>query len=190
MTKPINFKTMKLGQTGFSMIELLVVMFIFAVLLAIAAPSFIGQRPRQDLKRLSREIVSDMQFAKVSAIKRSATWAIQFYPATSEYKVLSDDGVDGSWGTSDDTVFKTVSLSNYPGITFAIPGGYGTVDTETNPGDGVSFANNRVLFNSNGTSLIGTVYISNSRNDAFAIRIKTVAGGIKTWRNFNSGWQG
>ena len=189
MTKPIKFKPMRQGQTGFSLLELLVAVFIFGVLLAIAAPSFIGQRPRQDLKRLSREIVSDMQFAKVSAIKQSSTWAIQFYPATSEYKVLSDDGVDDTWGTADDTVFKTVSLSTYPGITFGNPSGYPTADGDPIPGDGVSFANERVLFSRDGTSVSGAVYIKNDRNDAFAIGSTSAAGRIKTWLNFGSGWQ-
>lgn len=181
------------SHEGFSLIELLVVLFIFGVLLAIAAPSFIGQRPRQELKRLSREIVSDMQFAKVNALKNSSTWVIQFNTANSEYKILRDDGADDTWNTADDSVYKTVSLTNYPGITFTIPSGYGEISSEPNPNegllDGVSFTNNRVFFNSNGTSVGGTVYISNQKNDAFAVGSTSAAGGIKTWFNYGSGWQ-
>ena len=181
------------SHKGFSLIELLVALFIFGVLLAIAAPSFIGQRPRQDLKRLSREIVSDMQFAKVNALKTSSTWVIQFNTTNSEYKILSDDGVDDTWNTADDSVFKTVSLSNYPGIIFNIPTGYGEISSEPNPSegllDGISFADNRIFFNSNGTSVGGTVYISNQNNDAFAVGSTSVAGGIKTWVNYGSGWR-
>jgi prepilin-type N-terminal cleavage/methylation domain-containing protein len=184
-----GLRRLKLGQAGFSMLELLVAVCIFGILMAIAAPSFIGQRPRQDLKRLTREIVSDMQFAKVSAIKQSTTWAIEFDPGNSEYKILSEDGADDNWGTGDETVFKTVSLSNYPDITFGIPGGYPTANGELDPGDGVSFGNNRVLFNSNGTSVTGTVYIKNDNNDAFAVESTSAAGRIKTWLNFGTGWQ-
>jgi type II secretory pathway pseudopilin PulG len=171
----------------------MIVMFIFCVLMAIAAPNFIGQRPRQELKRLTREIVSDMQFAKINALKNSATWAIQFDPVNSQYKILSDDGADDTWNTADDNIFKTVSLSDYPGITFAIPSGYGEIGGEPSPGegliDGISFANNRVLFNSNGTSVGGTVYISNDKNDAFAVGSTSAAGRVKTWLNYGSGWE-
>lgn len=192
--EPINqLKSIKPCQSGFSLIELLVVVFIFGVLLAIAAPSFIGQRPRQDLKRLTREIVSDMQFAKISALKNSSAWVIQFNTASSEYKLLRDDGADDTWNTADDSVYKTVNLSNYPGVTFNIPTGYGEVSSEPNPNegllDGVSFTDNRVFFNSNGTSVGGTVYISNNNSDAFAVGSTSAAGGIKTWFNYGSGWQ-
>lgn len=180
-----NFSlTRKRGQTGFSLIELLVVMFIFGILLAIATPNFMGQRSKQELKRLTREIVSDMQWAKVSALKNSATWTIQFDTANSQYKILRDDG----------TIFKTVSLSDYPGVNFGIPSGYGEISGEPSPGeglvDGISFASDRVFFNSDGTSVGGTVYISNNNNDAFAVGSTSAAGGIKTWLNCGSGWEG
>jgi len=188
-----NSRSIRSSQSGFSLIELLVVVFIFGVLLAIAAPSFIGQRPRQDLKRLTREIVSDMQLAKISALKNSSAWVIQFNTANSEYKILRDDGADDTWNTPDDSVFKTVSLTNYPGITFSIPSGYGEISSEPNPNegllDGVSFSDNRIFFNSNGTSVGGTIYISNNKNDAFAVGSTSAAGGIKTWFNYGSGWQ-
>lgn len=179
MTKHRYAKTQKWKQAGFTLIELLFALLIFGILLAIAAPSFIGQRPRQELKGLTRGIVSDMQFAKVSALKNSATWAIQFDTANSQYKILKDDGA----------VFKTVSLSNFPGVVFAIPSGYGTVGGEADPGDGISFTDNQVRFNSNGTADEGTVYVSNSNNDAFAVGSTSAAGRVKTWRNYGSGWE-
>jgi prepilin-type N-terminal cleavage/methylation domain-containing protein len=189
-----HYYSRKQGQAGFSLLELMVVMVIFCILLTIAAPSFIGQKARLELKRLTREIVSDMQLAKINALKTSSTWIVQFDTANSQYRIHSDDGADGTWNTADDTIFKTVRLSDYPENTYGIPGGYGEIGSEPNPGegviDGISFANNRIFFNSNGTSVGGTVYISNNNNEAFAIGSTSAAGGIKTWRNFGNGWEG
>ncbi|MFH1351635.1 MAG: GspH/FimT family pseudopilin, partial [Pseudomonadota bacterium] len=115
-------------ESGFSLVELIIVMLIFAVMGAIAVPSFLGISSRGRLKSAARDIVSNMQLARIQALKRSATWAIQFDTGSARYRVLSDDGADDTWNTGDDTVYKTVNLSDYPGVSYgsakgAIPGG-------------------------------------------------------------------
>jgi len=175
--------------SGFTLVQLMVVMAVMGVTASIALPGFMRFAPRMRLKSAARGIVSDMQMARTKSLKERSTWAIQFDTGTSEYVLLSDDGPDDTWNTGDDTVFKTVNLTDGNGILLGT--GYGERPSEPYPGsaDGVSFADDRILFNSDGTSVSGTVYIKNSRDETFAVGCLSAAGRIKTWRNYGSGWE-
>lgn len=178
-------------ERGYSLIELLVVVGLMGVVASIAIPAFIDLAPRMRLKSAARNIVSDMQLARTKALRDSSTWAIQFDTGTDAgYRVLSDDGADDTWNTSDDLVYKSVKLSNYTNISYGNT--LGDRPDEPNPGasDAISFTDNRVVFNSDGTSVSGTVYVKNGNDDTFAIGSLSAAGRIKTWHNYGSGWEG
>lgn len=169
-------------ESGFTLLELMVLIAILGIVTAIAFPDFIGLGNRMRIKRASRDIVSDMQFAKAQSLRDRSTWAIQFDAANALYKVLRPD----------DTVYKTVSLSEYSGVSYGT--NYTETDDEPDPGhtkDGVSFADNKALFNSDGTSEAGFVYLNNSDNDYVAVGCPYTAGGVKTWTwyNYGSEWE-
>lgn len=176
------------GARGFTVIEMIIVIAVIGVMAIVAVPYFLGMSPRARLKSAARDIASNMQLTKMKAIRDSSAWVVQFDTGTSKYRVLSDDGGDDSWGTGDDTVYKAVSLSDYPGVSFGQD--CGTVPDEPNPGstDGVSFAGDRVIFNPDGTTGSGTVYLKNG-SDTFAVGSLAATGRIKIWHNYGSGWQ-
>lgn len=62
---------MSRANKGFTLIELMVVIAVVAVLLTIAAPSYQKLIERNRLKEASQALKSDLQFARMEAIKRS-----------------------------------------------------------------------------------------------------------------------
>jgi type IV fimbrial biogenesis protein FimT len=173
---------------GFTLVETVIGLSISLILLSIAVPNFLGLSPKARLKSAARDVVSAMQVARINAIRNSATWAIYFDTANSEFRVLSDDGGDGTWNDGNETVFRTVDIPETAAIDFGSD--YGSRPSEPNPGamDGVSFDNNRIVYNADGTSITGTVYLKNDEG-TYAVGSSSAAGSIKMWRNFGAGWE-
>jgi len=157
------------SNKGFTLMEMIIVIAIGMVVSAIAIPNFLGLSPRAKLKSSARDVVSAMQLARVNAIRNSSTWAVYFDTGNSEFRVLSDDGGDGTWNDGNETVYRTVPI---PGTSKIIYGtDYGARPSEPNPGatDGVSFSDNRMVFNADGTSITGTVYLKNDEGGTYAV---------------------
>jgi prepilin-type N-terminal cleavage/methylation domain-containing protein len=176
------------GEKGFTLIELIIVVAIGAILGATAVPDFLGLSDRARLKSAARDVASAMQQARISAIRNATAWAIDFDVASGQYRILSSDGGDGTWGDGNEPVYKTIALPGDATVAFGTD--YADRPGEPNPGatDGVSFTDNRVVFGTDGTSITGTVYLKNDDGDSFAVGASSIAGSIKLWRNYGSGW--
>lgn len=112
---------------GFTLIELMVVIAVVAVLLTLAAPSYQKLIERNRLKEATQGFKSDVQLARMEAIKRSTN---TIFHRTS--------GVDGAWcyGIStvacdctvvDDTAsdfcdIKRISGASFPVVSLATDG--------------------------------------------------------------------
>ncbi|MEA1867991.1 MAG: GspH/FimT family pseudopilin [Thermodesulfobacteriota bacterium] len=181
-------------ERGFTTVELLTVFAIVAIMVSLAVFSFHEMAARSRLKAAARDIVSNMQLTRINALKSSSAWAVQFDTNSTTYRILSDKGADGTWNTSDDTVFRTVDFSAYPGISYGSTGNPPERPGATaSPADAVSFGgvseNNRVNFNPDGTSISGTVYIKNKDGDTFAVGSLSTTGRIKTWHYHGGVWE-
>ena len=62
---------MKQAQSGFSLIESLVVVAIAAILTAVAMPAFMDQMARRRLEGVASELSSDLQYARSEAISKN-----------------------------------------------------------------------------------------------------------------------
>jgi len=67
---------------GFTTVELLVTVGIMATVAAISVPIFKNFSPSYNSKLAVRDIVSQMQLARVHAIKNRVTTVVAFYPKT------------------------------------------------------------------------------------------------------------
>ncbi|MCD4688053.1 MAG: GspH/FimT family pseudopilin [Desulfuromonadaceae bacterium] len=180
--------TLRMNNKGFTLIETLIVISIMAITLSMAYFMMGGKDARAQLKSNSRDIASHMKVARTGAIRDSQPWAIQFDSVNGRYLIYNDSGeAVGSedWSDGDESIYRTVNLDGR--VSYGSAQGMRTGATSL-PGDGVSFSANRVVFNRNGTSESGTVYLKSAAGDTFAVSSLATTGRVKIWSNYGSGW--
>ena len=183
-----SIKTMR-DNTGFTLIELMVVIAVIATLTAISVPNFLAYLPNARLKSAARELYSNMQLAKMGAIKQNTDWAIVFDKTDDKYQVCSGKGEDGLWSGTDNAVEKTVVLSDY-GSGVAYGHGDATSAIDSNFDDEITYAStpNVFIVNSQGTSNAGYVYLQNISNKTFGVG--TLSSGVIMLRKWTgSAWE-
>jgi type IV fimbrial biogenesis protein FimT len=169
---------------------MIVVICIIAILAAIAIPAFAVWLPNYRLKSAARDLYSNLQLAKLGAVKENKSWAVVFDQGNDRYYIVSDDGANDTWdGPVDDTIERTVDLANYEDIYF----GHGTankdIDDDPFSADDVVYgASDVVVFNSRGTCNSGYVYLANQKNTTYGIG--TRASGVILLRKWSgSDWE-
>ena len=128
-------------RSGFTLIELAVVILLSVILTGVGVPNFLSWLPKYRLKSAARDLYSNLQLAKMTAIKANKNCKVKYYKNPDRYAV--------------DLLNKTISLSGYgSGITFRGP-------------NKQTFAVTTITFNSRGTSNSGYAYLTDSGNTAF-----------------------
>ena len=151
-------------RSGFTLIELTIVIVLLAILAAVSVPNFLSWLPKYRLKSAARDLYSNLQLAKMSAIKANKNCRVNYFKNPDRYTV--------------DLLNKTIRLSDYKsGITFHGP-------------NNQTFAVPTITFNSRGSSNSGYAYLTNSGNTAYyrvgpltsgAIKLQQWSGGI-SWK--------
>ncbi len=149
-----------LQEDGFTIMELLVIVALIAVVGGVALWSARGMMTNYRVRGAATAIYSDMQLARLKALKENKRWAVQF--SGSSYTVR-DSGSDGTFNNSDDRVVKSVDIgSEYPGV---------SLDTTGAAGD-------RVVFNPDGTAQDARITLSGGTR-VLSICISTTTGNVR-----------
>jgi len=106
-----NFTVTHLSDhQGFSLIEVAVVLGIIVALAVLSAPVMSGYSPSYNSKKAARDIVSQMQLARIHAVKNRVNTVVVFYPddfspADQANSFLIYEDTDSDWiQDSDETV--------------------------------------------------------------------------------------
>ena len=185
--------------SGFTMLEVMFVVCVFGILTAIAVPGFLSWLPDYRLKTEARNLYSNLQRAKMGAIRNNEQWRVYFNNAVSpgSYFICSGPGANLVWDGpaamgGDDDVEMTVNLSGRYGVDYGngaavqqIPN-FGLNDAFGSPIDYTTLATS---FTARGTvNLRGYVYLSNSKGTCYAVGTPSPAGLISLRRWGGNAW--
>ena len=157
---------------GITLLEVMVVIGIVSVVIGIVTPNIRDWLPDYYLKMAARDLYSNMQLAKINAMKQNTDWAIVFDTDSNKYYVCSARGADDSWNLKDNTIEKEVFLPDKGDVRY----GHGKASKDATDDGGKSFSDDDVTFNGNyatfnamGSGLSGYVYIENNKNTTYAV---------------------
>ena len=166
------------NRSGFSLIELMVVIAIIGIAAAIAVPNILSWLPNIRLKAAARDLYSNIQKAKVVAVKRNECVSITFntviFPATGgNYIGFIDNGsgaggiaCNGSQDGTEAVLFLSTSMPQ--GVSLVIANNIG--------------GPNSVCMNSKGLvcgSQRGSITMRNNQSRWYRVQVQA-AGGMKT----------
>jgi type IV fimbrial biogenesis protein FimT len=151
-------------KDGFTLIELLVTMVVLAIVTAITIPVFARWLPDYRLRAAARDLYSNFQLAKMTAVRNNSNCAITFNQAIGgtvyDYVVFVDSDNDLEYDAGEEVITQLL-WTDYQDVSF---------DTAQGGGDGLTFTNNddglpSVAFRSNGIPTgSGTAFLVNTKN--------------------------
>ena len=165
-------------QSGFTTIELLVVVVILGGLMAIGIPNYLQYVPRARLRNAARDLYSELQLAKMAAIKVNDTCTVTYAPGT--YTISYNINIAGVSTPRS----KTINLADYKsGVNFVVP-----------PGGSVAFDSAMIQFNSRGlrdlpvAGVNAYAYLSNNGNTGYYRVGPLISGVVQLHKYGGSSW--
>jgi len=169
------------GDAGFTLTEVIVICTVLAILSAIAIPGFAGWLPNYRLRSAARDLFSNFQLAKQTAIKRGTHCTVSFNQSIGgvayDYVVYVDADQDLEYDAGEEVIGSVLLSDRYRGV---------ELDTSQGGGDGLSFMNNdnglpSVAFLSNGVTCnntggaeSGTAYLKNSKGRTESVSVSAL----------------
>ena len=167
------------NKRGFTLIELMIVIGVIGIMAAISTPMIMNWLPNYRLKAAARDLYSNMQKARMVAVKSNQNTAIIFDVANEKYDFCD------SWDT---TLAPPACVGNLQSVDFSKMGsgvGYGHGDATSAAATAGVFDNDVtysspvdvVVFNSRGFGTAGYVYLDHQKNTT-TYAVNSLSSGI------------
>ncbi|MGV3464119.1 MAG: competence type IV pilus minor pilin ComGD [Heyndrickxia sp.] len=123
-----------LGNKGFTLIEVLIVLLVLTIFLSLSIASFKPLKDTLDKKMIISQLEADLYYAQSYSISRQELVTVQFYPAYNRYLMKTAKGniiVNRSWTTSATllngsflsfNILRDGNISRFGTLTFEING--------------------------------------------------------------------
>ena len=144
----------KMKNSGFTLLELMVVIAIVAIMVAIATPNYISWLPDRRLAAGAQDVLQGLQKSRSRAIVANRRVVVSFNPGTDSFSAFVDDDASGALDAGELTV-----------VTRNMPAGIDLVNT--------GFAGDSVTFDNRGipVTAVGTVLLRNSKGNTETVEI-------------------
>ena len=192
---------MKNNKRGATLSEIIISLAVVGVMTAVGLPKLVKIIPNYRLTGTARSLVVHIHRAKLKAVQEGSIYYFDFD--------LDGDGNLESggcflWGdrngnrrkelleksdmVMDFGTLANVHLQPYSHKLGGPKRGPNNSKIDAGGGDGVSFNQNRIKFNPNGTCSTGTIYLHNSNGRTLAIRLR-FNGLTQLWMHNGTKWE-
>ena len=147
-------------QSGFTLIEMMIVIAVFAIVASIAIPNFMSLLPGMRLNGAARQVMGDLMAARMKAVKLNKKTKV-FFDNDHQYRICDDADNSGTVddGEGDDVEDKNIQ-TNYHDVTLSKTG------------------YNNPVFQPRGTATIIIITLTNSENAQKKVKVH-LTGRIK-----------
>ncbi len=176
----VDLNVKKAGQRGFTIIELLVVIFIIFMLAMLTIPTILEVIYKSKIQSTNRLAVSLAQNARYRAIKMRTASGVHLDSSTNTVTAFLDTNGNGAFNPGVDGVLSTFDYPRYIG--YASPAGPIFQGMNTNGTE------HWVMFNPDGSlDPVGAYRYGDNRGNFFEVRFGPAATGKIQVRKFNGG---
>ena len=106
-------------ESGFTLIEMMIVIAVFAIVAAIAIPNFMSLLPGMRLNGAARQVMGDLMAARMKAVKLNQRTKVFFY-SSSQYKTCDDANNDATVADGEGDVVDRSIQANYHDVSFVL----------------------------------------------------------------------
>jgi type II secretion system protein H len=178
-------------STGFTLLELMVVIAVLGILATLVVPQFQGTFEDARLKAAARELLAVLKLARSEAVSLQEVVCLCIDPAENKYWLEAPSGQGGGAGQGE----AMEPLMHVPGSSGRVQaqislttmeedrGGLrGAAERPRRPprGDVSRFLPERILFRPDGTADGASILLRNPGGPALVLRIHAVTGRVRT----------